>query len=241
MVSYKPDLHWLSYSLRFLRRNFKELGTPIVVRLEPDCREIVETWTVPNVQYIYVEPWPDGYQFQMYQKLIADTHTDAELIILVDSDLMLFRPVFLDDIVIDGKIPIDYLPWPESPEAERVWRKPTSRLMGLDLGADLMAGAPFPFWRETFGKVRSHIETINRMSFGEALYSTTPFTTAGFHRHPFRWSDYEAMNLYASTFERDRYFLRHRREQPAPWPWRLYWSRGDWSAELQAEFERRLT
>lgn len=241
IVSYRPDLHWLSYCLRFLRRNFKEPGTPIVVRLEPDCREVVDTWRIPNVTYLFLEPWPDGYHFQMYQKLIADTHTDADLIILVDSDLMLLRPLYLDDIIIDGKIPIDFLPWNESPEAELVWRDPTSRIMGMDLHSDLMAGAPFPFWRETFGAVRNHIEKTNRMSYGEAVYSTTPFTTAGFGGHTFRWSDYEAMNLYASAYESERYFLRNRHTQPFPWPWRLYWSRGDWSAELQADFDRRLT
>jgi hypothetical protein len=240
MVSYRADLHWLSYSLRFLRRNFKEPGTEIVVRVEPDCREIIETWKIPCVRYIYVEPWTDGYHFQMYMKLMSDTHTDADLIICVDSDLMLLRPVYLDDIIIDGKVPIDFLPWHESPEAERVWRGPTSRLMGMDLHCDMMAGSPFPFWRDTFGKVRDHIEKTNGISYGEALYSTTPFTTAGFHNHQFKWSDYEAMNLYASTHQSDRYFLRSRHSTPFPWPWRLYWSRGDWSDELQAEFERRL-
>jgi hypothetical protein len=176
----------------------------------------------------------------MYQKLVADLHTDAELIILVDSDLMLFEPLYLNDIIVNGKIPIYYLPWEESREAEKVWRAPTSRLMGLDLHADLMTGSPFPFWRSTFGKVREHIETVNKMSYGEAVYSTTPFTTSGFHAHPMRWSDYEAMNLYASTHEPDRYMLRNQHDRPHPWPWRLYWSRGDWSANLQNEFDRRL-
>jgi hypothetical protein len=240
IVSYKPDLHWLSYCLRFLRRNFKEPGTPIVVRVEPDCRETVETWRVDNVTYHYVDPWKDGYAFHMYMKLTADQYTDADLIILVDSDLMLFRPVFLDDILVDGKIPIDWLPWNESPEAERVWRAPTSRIMGTDLDNDYMVSAPFPVWRETIAEVRQRIAKVNHCSFKDAVYSEVPFTTAGFHKHPLKLADYEALYLYAAKFQLDRYVLRNCHDRPKPWPWRLYWSRGDWSQELQAEFDRRL-
>jgi hypothetical protein len=241
IVSYKPDLHWLSYCLRFLHRNWKEPGTEIVVRVEPDCREIVETWRVPQVRYEYVEPWPDGYAFQMYCKMTADFYTNADLIILVDSDLMLFHPVFLDDILVDGKIPIDWLPWNESQIAEQAWRACTSKIMGMDLDNDYMVSAPFPVWRRTFGEVRDRIEKVNQKPFEVAIFSDVPFTTAGFNSHPLRLADYEALYLWAAKTDPGGYILRNCHDRPQPWPWRLYWSRGDWSPELQAGFDRLLT
>jgi hypothetical protein len=241
IVSYRPDLHWLSYSLRFLHRNFKEPGTEIVVRIEPDCVDTINTWRVPLVRYEVVHPWPDGYTFQMYMKMTADQYTDADLIILVDSDVMLLRPVYLDDVLIDGKIPIDWLPWHESPLAEKAWRGCTSKVMGMDLDNDYMVSAPFPVWRRTFKEVRDHITSVTGQPLEKAIYSDVPFTTAGFNRHPLKIADYEALYLWGAKKDPDGYFLRNCHDRPAPWPWRLYWSRGDWSAELQQEFERRLS
>lgn len=36
----------------------------------------------------------DPYTFQMYQKMISDDYTDAELLLLVDSDLMVISPAY---------------------------------------------------------------------------------------------------------------------------------------------------
>jgi hypothetical protein len=243
IVSYRADLHWLSYCLRFLRKNWKEPGTEFYVRLEHDCRGVPETWAVPGVHYIYVDPWPDGYARQMYLKLTWDLDLPAEtdLVVMVDSDLMLMRPCFLDDLLTDGKPVIDWLPWIESWDAERAWRACTTMAMGLDLDRDYMVSAPFPLWVSTVRATRAHIEKVKGCALEKWMYSDVIFKTENFLKHPMKLADYEAMNLYAATFEPERYVLRNcHARQPFPWPWRLYWSRGDWTAELQAEFERRL-
>jgi hypothetical protein len=242
IVSYRADLHWLSYCLRFIRKNWKEPGTPIYVRLEHDCRDVVAEWQAPGVNYIFVDPWPDGYARQMYLKLTwdQDLPSDIDLVILVDSDLMLVRPCFLDDLLCDGKPVIDWLPWTESWDAERAWRAVTSLAMGMDLKCDMMVSAPFPLWVSTIAATRAHIERVIRGSLEKWMYSDVVFKTENFLTHPLKLADYEAMNLYASTYEANRYVLRNCHDRPVPWPWRLYWSRGDWNAALQAEFEQKL-
>src|SRR5260221_1663436 len=97
IVSRRKDLVWLVYALQLWNKNWKEHGSKIIVRLEEDCREIVDTWGC-QATYRYVKPWPDTYTFQMYQKMVADDYSDADLLLMADSDLMLLSPISLSDL-----------------------------------------------------------------------------------------------------------------------------------------------
>jgi hypothetical protein len=239
IISHRRDLAWLSYCLALLSKNWKEPGSRIIVRLEEDCREIVQDWGL-DVVYRYVRPWPDGYTFQMYQKMISDDYTDAELLLLVDSDLMLIAPASLADLMNQGKPIIHYLEWVESPVAERVWRMPTSRVMGIDLDKDYMVSAPSLYWRDTFSKARQQIVNTAAKGFFEAVYSSAPFEATRFLEHPMTFADFEALNLYAANFQPDRYFVRSQHERSTDWPFRLFWSHGDWTPQVQAFLDAKL-
>ena len=77
-----------------------------------------------EVEFYYVKPWPDGYTFQMYTKMTADDFSDAELIILWDSDVMLTGPANLGWLYWDRRPIIEYQEWAE---AELVCDRPSSR------------------------------------------------------------------------------------------------------------------
>jgi hypothetical protein len=238
-VSYKRDLHWLYYSTRLLLKHWAHKDSRILIRLEEDCRDTVEGWHLgPRVIYLYVTPWPDGYTFQMYLKMISDEITDADLLLLSDSDLMLLEPASLDTLMVDGLPIVEYGDW--GPVAERMWRGSTARVMGIDLEHDYMVGAPFLFWRDTFVATRDHIARVTAQNFREAVYSDVPFSAANFLNHPVKFSEHEALNLYAAKFQSSRYCVRSNTERPAHWPWRLYWSHGDWTPGLQAQLDKLL-
>jgi len=241
IVSHKRDLVWLYYCLRLLLMNWKEPGSRIIVRLEDDCREGIKNWDLPGpIYYYWVHPWPDGYMFQMYQKCISDDFTHAEMMMMVDSDLMLIAPAKLEDFLQDGKPIIETLEWHQSsPVAQQVWRRPVSRVMGMDLDKDYMVRAPNLYWRETFSKTRQRIVQATGRSFYDAVYSREHFNPARFLQHPVTFADFECLNLYAATFEPDRYVVRPQQLNPNN-PFRLFWSHGDWSASLQAELDAKL-
>lgn len=234
IVSHKKDLTWLYLNLRLLLKHWLTPSN-IIVRLEEDCREVVNTWSLSDrVMYRYVAPWPDGYTFQMYQKMIADDYSPADILILCDSDLMLTAPSSLSDLMHNGKPIIEYCEWAQGdPVAERVWRGPTSRVMGMDLDKDYMVQAPFVFWRETFSATRQQIVNTTGLGFFEAVYSDVHFYPSRFLEHPMKFADYESLNLYAVKKEPERYFVRSNKERPANWPWRLYWSHGDWNQDVE--------
>jgi hypothetical protein len=239
MVSHKPDLPWLSYSLRLILKYWKERGR-IIVRLDENCREIVEKWPL-DVEFYYVKPWPDGYTFQMYQKMTADDFSDADLIILWDSDLMLTASADLS-LLVDRCVPIiEYQEWDEAvTHSERIWRGPTSLMMGIDLDREYMCGVPFIYWRETFSKCRNQIARTHRRSFYDCIYSDTPFSAATFMTHPMKLADFEALGLTAAAFESDCYIFRHNKDRPKDWPWKLYWSHGGLTPEIRAELDALL-
>lgn len=226
MVSCKRDLPWLHYSVRLILKYW----TPrprIIVRLDEDCREaLVETWA-EDIEVYYVKPWPDGYTFQMYTKMTADDFTDAELIILWDSDVMLTGPANLGWICWEGKPIIEYQEWSEVQSvSEKIWRGPTSLMMGMDLDREYMCGVPFIYWRETFAKCRYQIARTHRRSFFDCIYSNQPFSPQTFMTHPMKLADFEALGLCAAKLEPDRYTFRHNRDRPRDWPFELFWSHG---------------
>jgi hypothetical protein len=234
IVSHKADLTWLYLNLRLLLKHWKTPGN-IIVRVEPDCREAVERWNLgPRILYRYVIPWRDGYTFQMYQKCISDDFSPADILVLCDSDLMLTAPASIETLMHDGKPIVEYCDWAAGdPIAERVWRAPTSRVMGMDLYADLMVQAPFVYWRQTFSRMRQRVVEVTGKAFYDAVYSDVPFHCSNFLNHPVTFADYEALNLTAIAFEPERYHLRANAERPLNWPFRLYWSHGDWSPKVE--------
>ena len=233
MVCGKRDLPWLHYSLQLIQKYWTPVGR-VIVRLDEDCRPAVENWTLSGVDYYYVKPWPDGYGFQMFCKLTADDYSDADVIVLWDSDLMLTGPANLGWIFWDGKPIIEWQEWCEAvSNSEKIWRKPTSIMMGMELEKEYMCGAPFIFWRETFSKCRHQIAKTHRRSVRDCLYSETPFRADNFLNHPHKWADYEGLGLTAAQLEPDRYLFRHNRDRPRDWPWKLYWSHGGLTPEIE--------
>ena len=242
IVSHRPDLPWLNYSLRLILKHWSPKPR-VVVRLDENCRDIVEQWSL-DAEFYYVRPWPDGYTFQMYQKMTADDFTDAELIILWDSDLMLTGPASIERLLSeDGKPIIEWEDWNQAvTHSERIWRGPTSLMMGMDLNHEYMCGVPFTYWRETFSKCRNQIARTHRRSFFDCLYSDVPFSAATFMTHPMKLADFEALGLTAAQLEpRDRYRFRHSSNRPKDWPFKLYWSHGGLTPEVRAELDAILT
>jgi hypothetical protein len=234
-VSYRKDLIWLVHSLQLLFKHLKG-NFEVIVRLDEDCRDVVKEWGVP-VKYIFLSHgWPDGYSHAMYQKMIADdcASWDTDAIWLLDSDHMLLWEAHVDDFFPEGKPIIHYKEWADLPEeyariAQAKWRGPTERALGVSLERDYMITPPMSFWVDTFRSTRQRIVAHNKVSFLDFAYSDAPFTAANFLNHPMTLCDYETLGLYAATYEPYRYAIR---PVPDKWPFKVYWSHGDFPAEL---------
>jgi hypothetical protein len=244
-VTYRKDLAWICYSLQLLHKFFRS-AFGVHVMAEEDCKEITDTWALPRTTYHFSKPWPDGYAFAMYKKTMADQVSQADLIILMDSDHLLLEPIYLEDLLDHGKPIVRYREWDEDPNdatlavSRQQWAPPTQRTLGMMLDRDYMVGAPFMFWRDTFSMVRNRIEEVTGLPFHDAVYSDQPYDYRHFLNHPKVYCDYEALGLYAVKFQSDRYSLVHH-SRGTHMPFRVYWSHGDWTPSLQTKLDTLLS
>lgn len=243
-TTYRKDLHWCSYSLQLLHKHLRG-AFGVKVLANEDCERVCSQWRVPRTEYIYVKPWPDNYAFKMFLTTTADQHSDADIIMLIDSDHILMEPFHIDDLLDHGNPIIRYLDWAEDPNdtcltvGQKVWSGPTQRTTGLELDRDYMVAPPFAFHRDTFIKLRIRVEQITGLPFAKAVYSDVPYNYKKFMKHPKVFCDYEALGVFAVKMQPGRYSLVHH-ERHSHWPFRVYWSHEDWTPNLQARFDKML-
>jgi hypothetical protein len=244
-ATYLKDLYWSAYSIQLLFKHFRG-AFGVHLRADENCRESIETWGFPpSVKYHYVTPWPDTYAFHMYLKATADQYSKADLIALIDADHLLLEPMHIEDLLDHGKPIIRYREWDEDPNdsalviGKQKWGQAVERALGIPLDREYMVGPPLLFWRDTFEAMRHRVEKIIGLSFKDAVYSDTPYSYKHFLSHPIKFCDYEALGAYASAFEPDRYSFQHL-PQGFHWPFRVYWSHGDWNLSLQRKLDKLL-
>ena len=216
--------------MQLLYKHFRgAFGCHVVA--EEDCKDVIDTWGLP-VTYHYIKPWADGYHHAMYRKLLMDTLSEADLIMLLDSDHILLEPIYLEDLLADGKPIVHFRDWDDDRNdaalavSRQQWAPPTERCMGIPLDRDYMIRAPFIFWRSTFAGVRQRIEDVTGLPLHDVCYSDIPYDYRNFLQHPKRFCDYQCLGLYAAKFEPNRYNVQHW-IPGTHWPFRTYWSHGD--------------
>jgi hypothetical protein len=238
--TWKNDLHWLEYSLAFLKKNWLEPGRIIVIA-NSDCRERCQYWSGPG-EFVYIDPWPDTHEFKCYCSLMSPELSEADLIMNVDSDSMLMTKSSLSDFLA-GDVPIinfrnhtdlgDYL-------GIRLWSPLLQHWLGVPPIRSYMMQPPFLFWRSTIAAVRSLIETVSGQSVRDALYSEQPFEYHRFLEHPKKFPDWEVMGFYAELHEPSRYAWNDLTANPGQCRYKYYHSWTHWTPQIVAEMDHSL-
>lgn len=247
--SWYGDLCWLSYCLTFLEKNWQEPDSKIVVLADSNCRDVIRAWGFSSrVRYFYVDPWPDGNQFQGYLTLTCDQFSDAELLAIFDSDTMLLERMDVGDLTnSDGNpfvwfLPYDYedqSPWRSVPRLK--WGPIMERWLGVRPQADYMQRFPFVYRRETLAAVRELIIKKTGRTVLESLYSDVPYAgPASFSTHPFKFVDHDVIGFYCALHESGRYALRDVRYHSGHPRVVQYHSWTQWSPETRAQLDRLL-
>lgn len=240
--SWREDLKWLRYCLRFLEKNWAQPDGEVVIMLDTDCRDgiNVEDYDL-FLRRVYEDPWPDGYAHAMYCKACADQYCMGEAILLLDSDSMLLSRS--DASYFFGDLPV--IPWisyeehnsmfPHSP-----WQKVTEKVMKIRSEKHYMPVMPILYWASTMQSMRRHIADIHGVgSFREAVYSGERFDPLNFNNHPHTFVDYDCLGLYADLFEAHRYVFRHASQIP-PNPFKQFHSWTEWNDETPKILDRCL-
>jgi hypothetical protein len=237
----REQLNWLCYCLQFIAKNWQHKDSQLIVMVDRNCADVVAQWGV-KASYIFVDPWPDRYMHALWCKACADRYSDAELILIMDSDHLMIEPCSLVELMGYSKPVIEYLRWdyPDRAIARRIWPRVVKESTGLELPVDYMVKPDWMFWRSTFAGARSLVEKHRSKPFDDAVYSEATYDWTQYESHPFTFCDLQNLSLYGAQFEFEKYFVWDTEKYPRPNPIKDYWSHTPFNT-VRAELDRLLS
>lgn len=185
--TYSKDLKWLDYALRSIQKHVT--GYRSIVVAIPDARPLRHLTAETVVE---VEDLKDGYLGQQYTKMKAYEHTDADIIIFWDSDVMACEPVDVSEWIKDGK-PIIYKT--SFSLTQTPWQPITEKALGFPVEYEYMRRMPLSYRADTLRACVRHIEDEHGLTLKDYL-----------NRQPHRaFSEFNAIGAYAEKFEPENY------------------------------------
>ena len=226
IVTYKKDHDWLRLSLKVLFRNLTGFRRMVIVSQDNEDIEWVRGIAAEcgydsdliTTMSGFVSNMP-GYYAQQAIKLSADTFTNAEWILHVDSDFFFKEKCDVSDFFKDGKP--GWLWGYYSALGDTVpWQKPTEKAMGEPVEREYMMAMPIIAHRTLYPLVRERLEERNAAAWKEYLIEQ-PNAGAKF-------SEFNCMGHIAYTQQHDKYHWIDRFSDewlPGHHRTRQYWSK----------------
>lgn len=229
--TYPADGKFLEYCLRSIDKfatGFRKivLVTPMGSRVGEILFDAGNV-RCPNI--IEVEEYgADGYLSQQVFKLHANTFSDAEFILFMDSDTIFTRPVTPETFFIDGKIAWLYTPYDK---IKTPWQPITEKFLGCPVEFEFMRRHPLlaPSW--LLAALRTFCRTMHDVSLDEYIMA-----------QPQRaFSEFNALGALAYYFHRDMFHWLNTETDDIPELTTLQkWSYGGVTPEIVTEFEQIL-
>jgi FkbM family methyltransferase len=192
-VSYAHDIEWIQWSLVHLRKNLTGHRNVVVVCPTQD------RWLFSQIEGIDVlhsiDDWPGrGYFWQQWVKLEAWKYTDADVVVHIDSDVMITAPLKITSLIDKGR-PV----WPFQSYITLgsfvPWQTPTKTALGPGVSVDneFMRAFPFVIHRATHELACKHLIEVHGQSVEHYLRNTPAF------------SEFNVMGCLAHQFQHDLY------------------------------------
>jgi hypothetical protein len=228
----KKDLEWLHYCLRSIWKfgsGFEEL----VIVADEDCRSMIDGWIEASwkTSIVYVENPKHGYFHMQAVKLMADTYTSCDNILFVDSDCVFYTPFTPYSFMRDGKpilIKTKYETLAKCPKGKDAlcWKKPTERIVNLQVEWEYMRRIPMMFSRHIYSKIRERYPEAQE--FARNLPGFGGF------------SEFNLMGAWIDIYDPDSHFITDSEAwSPSPVA-KQYWSWGGFSRVIIDEIEGYL-
>jgi len=147
-------------------------------------------WDLDADRIVVCEDFADDYLGQQVTKLHADLFTDAELIVHLDSDCVVRRPLR----------PVDLCDWRGRPRiaisphsvfgGRGPWQRGTERLLGWPIHFDYMRRQPLAYPRWLYPALRRYAKLLHGVSLADYVLAQAPMDFSEFnglgafaHRH----------------------------------------------------------
>lgn len=154
--SYYRDWEWLNLALQSTALFVTGFRCVVVVipRSSVARMDLTSLEKMHRVRVEVCDDYRDDYLGQQVTKLYADTFTDAEVIVHLDSDQVFVEHCDLRRTLIDGsKVKIGYQSGNMRPAADG-WRKCVPDFFGRDVAVDVTGPLPLAIQRLTYAELR---------------------------------------------------------------------------------------
>lgn len=197
--SYSGDFCWLAYALRALHqrvKGFRQVHIVVPAGQAEQLKHLTE-------EKVYECPiYADDYLGQQITKLMADTYSDADYIMHVDSDLIFTKEVTPETFIVDGKPIIYYEPY--SVVGMEPWYPIVSEVLGWNPENEFMRRFPFVYPRWIYADLRKYLEERYSNTL-ENYISSRPYRS---------FSEFNTMGEFAWTIHHDKFTWRNPHEDP---------------------------
>jgi hypothetical protein len=183
--TYINDIEWLKYSLKSLTKHVK--GYNNIVIIVPN-KELLNGVDLPERTIVRdVIEYGNGYLFQQVCKIQAHKYCDAEFIFFSDSDCIFDHDINVQDFVSDGNPEILYTHYSKVGDAV-CWKKPTETFIKERVDYEFMRRNCLIYHRSTLEAIEKYEPNLEYIIMNSE-----------------RFSEYNAIGVYAWTYEKDKY------------------------------------
>ena len=197
--SYVGDFQWLGYALRSLHKRTKEFGQTHIV-VPAGQTELLKHLTLEKIYECPI--YSDDYLGQQVTKMMADTYSNADYIMHVDSDLIFLQDVTPETFIVDGKPIIYYEPY--SVVGMEPWYPIVSDVLGWNPEHEFMRRFPFLYPRWLYAELRQYLETRHCNTF-ENYVSRRPYRS---------FTEFNIIGEYAWKMHHDKFEWRNPHTDP---------------------------
>lgn len=191
--SYRKDFRWLQFCLRSISKFVTGIRDVHIVVPEQDLADI-QTWGLTREKIHSVREYGRGYNFQQVVKMKADTYTDAEHILFLDSDCCFTGPFFPDLMFKQSRIILLITPYTEMP-ADFPWQGPTEKALGFPCKYETMRRLPLLYPRDVIKACREYVEKKQDTDIEDYIMSQPAF------------SEFNVLGSYAYEKARDDFYV----------------------------------
>lgn len=203
--TYYKDFIWLEYCLRSIKK-FTSGFRNVVIISDDDGHQIPEKilgiLANKSVHYVKVPiPYSKsidhgvGYLWQQYIKLTWYKYTDADNVLMLDSDSMLTKPTCPDNFKVDDKFYWIYRKW-EDAGTSIIWKDITKHALKVDPDYEAMCVDGFLMQKDT---------TIAFKNMFCSMYHTDDIWNAFAKNNITSFSEYNAFGTFIDKFDRKEY------------------------------------
>jgi hypothetical protein len=227
--SYYKDFGWLSFCLRAIAKYCHGVRDVVVVVPEGSGERLRLAGVTPaHVQYC--PQFPDDYLGQQVTKLYADTYTDADFIIHVDSDCIFRRTCSPTDLCKGERPHLLVTSCSQFPD-KAPWQIATERFLKSKIGYDFMRRQPLMYPRWIYGELRQYALNLHKQELADYVLD----------RPPLGFSEFNALGAFAYSFYRSAFHWVETDEIAFDEQFcRIFWSREGLHEEHQYEIESIL-